>query len=299
MSGPTVVMLAGTLRPSPLREAINVPVLCLPLGPDRTLLDAWIRVLAAVDAVGDVRVVGNNERDVERFQQAIAMSEVEHSGEVRTAAETTSWRGAGGILFDVTGDVPPETTIIAIEANVLPPFDLHPLLEAMNPPTVGVVGVCGVDEPAGVYAFRRETFEHVPKVGYFDLKEQFLPKLAEEKAEVRTARLGDARIRLRDREGYLAATVRRFAQHGNGTLSVARDASVSGSAILYGACVIESGAVIEDGAVVHDSVVLRGATIGGGAVVSESVVGPLASVLPRSRHLRDIVAPGRRWVRTR
>jgi NDP-sugar pyrophosphorylase family protein len=165
------------------------------------------------------------------------------------------------------------------------------MLEAWSPELGGVVGVSGNDEPAGVYVFIRRMLDYVPRIGYFDLKEQFLPALAKDGVAVAPVWLGERMIRLRDRASYLAA-VRRSLQGGDDPKRARRvspRASVSGSAMLDGFCVVEDGAVIEDGAVVHDTVVLNGATVGGGAVVSRSIVGPLAAVAPRRRVVREIV----------
>lgn len=294
MSGTiTVVLLAGTLSPSPLRAAIQIPVLCLPLGRDRTVLDAWLRVLNDVGGLADVRVVGNDWPDDGRLVRAsIAVSPFTNNGHahVRPVTDPAAWRGTAGIVHDVTADLPADAVILVIESHMLPPDDLGPVLDPMNGGVDGIVGVSGVDTPAGVYAFRRAAFADVSGVGYIDLKEQLLPQLAEDGANVRVAPIGNVVVRLRELGGYLDAVVRDFARHGTKTQRIARDASVSGSAMVEGTCIIESGAVVEDGAVVHDSVILRGATIGGGAIVSRSLVGPLATVRPRTSHVGEVVA---------
>jgi NDP-sugar pyrophosphorylase family protein len=151
--------------------------------------------------------------------------------------------------------------------------------------------VCGHDEPAGVYAFSRETLDLVPRIGYFDLKEQFLPAMSKAEQRVMTARLGDSVHRIRDLSSYLNAVKQSMMIESGqqAATRIAPRASVSGSAVLDGVCVVEHGAVVEDGAVVHDSVILWGATVGGGSVVSGSVIGPLAAVEPRTRVIRSLI----------
>jgi hypothetical protein len=296
----TAVLLAGTLRPSPLREALDVPALCLPVGREGTVLDAWLRVLAGIDGLCEVQIVVNTEHDVEaveachqRGRRSRAFGEC---GRVRGIAEPASWRGAGGILRDVTGTVDEEATVIVVEANALPPPSLAPLCEAWRDDFAGVVGVCGADEPAGVYAFARKTFSAVPPIGYFDLKEQLLPALAADGIAVGTARVGTGLLRLFDRGEYLSAVRRSLCSGGesSGSIRLSPQASVSGSSIFDGCCIIEDGVLIEDGAVVHDSVVLSGATIRGGAIVSQSIIGPLATITARREVIRSIV-PGSPW----
>lgn len=291
----TAVLLAGTLRPSPLREALDVPVLCLPMGKEGTVLDAWLTALAEIDGLDDVRIVVNSERDVEAVEACHRASPAPgrsgpRPGRVKAIAEPASWRGAGGILHDVTGDLPEEAIVIVGEANALPPSSLAPMRAAWRDGSSGIVGVCGTDEPAGVYAFARHTFGVVGPIGYHDLKEQLLPALASGGAAIRTAYLGERLLRLYERAEYLAAVRRSLAPDGEATKVVRRSpqASISGSAILEGCCIIEDGVLVEDGAVVHDTVLLSGATIGGGAVVSQSIVAPLSAVHPRSQIVRQV-----------
>ena len=154
--------------------------------------------------------------------------------------------------------------------------------------------MCGLDQPAGVYAFRRSAIEHIPAVGYYDMKEQFLPALRAGGSRVRALDLGDGpRILIRDRVTYLEAVQETMGGADDDGHRITPGASVSGSSIVEGACIIASAAVIEGGAVVHDSVVLAGATVGGGAIVSRSVVGPLVEVAPRAQVLRKVVVNGR------
>lgn len=292
------VILAGRIRPSPLREAIDVHVLCLPVGAQGTLLDAWMCELAKVPDLLEVRVVVNTAADVDAVS-AIAGA-YRRGGEgcpvLRIIAEPASWRGAGGILRDVTSELPDDAMVLVCEGKRLPPASLTPLLEVIDGEAgndiAGVVGVVGKDEPGGVYAFSRRAIDIIPSIGYFDMKEQFLPELSAAGEKVVTAKLDDAAWRLYNLESYLA-TVRKSLADGSGNRTNIRAsdrASISGSAVLDGCCIIEPGAVIEDGAVVHDSVVLWGATIGGGAIVSRSVVGPLAVVEPRARVVQSFVS---------
>lgn len=291
----SVVMLAGTIRPSPLRAALDVPALCLPMGARGALLDTWLEALTALP-VRDVTIVLNSQSDVEAVG-AIARAGGHPgriTGSIRPVAEPAAWRGAAGLLRDMTEHVETDGTILVVEAAGLPPRTLAPIAAAMGGPDAGIVGVCGDDQPAGVYAFTRHAIEQIPRVGYYDLKEQLLPNLyGEGEATVRAAVLGERVLKIHDRAAYLDAVAVTLAASNGGAARVSSRASVSGSAIVQGACIIESGAVIEDGAVVHDSVVLAGATIGGGAIVSRSVIGPLTNVAPRRRVMREIAATTR------
>jgi hypothetical protein len=284
----SVIMLAGTIRPSALREKLDIPVLCLPMGSRDLLLDTWQNALAQLRTEMSVTVVLNSARDVATVEAAAS----DQWDQLEVIAEPAACRGFGGLLADVTADLHPDTLVVAIEANGLPPSRLDRLTSALNPSVEGLVGVCGVDQPAGVYVFWRSTVARIPAVGYCDMKEQFLPNLRHQGLRVRPLDLGDqACARIRDRSTYLQAVGE--SMQGEEGPRIMAGASVSGSAVIDGACIVGRSAVIEDGAVVHDSVVLSGATVGGGAIISRSVVGPLVEVPPRSQIVRQVVANDR------
>ncbi len=294
----TSVMLAGTLRPTPLREALDIHVLCLPMSSEQTLLDTWQSRLAEIEGLSEVRIVVNTEQDAVSVNQAAERSSFTGSDHLslHITAEGTSWRGAGGILHDVTENLPPETIVLCVEANTLPPVSLAPLIEPLLDQQAdtldGVVGINDVDEPAGVYAFTRRAIELIPSVGYHDIKEQFLPDIHQKNLRIVTARLGERTLRLRDRKGYLTGVRQNMGAIQNNTTgkSVSYEAQVSDSALIDGCCIIEPEVVIQDNAVVHDSVVLSGARIDKGAIVSRSIVGPSARISSNARIVRQVIA---------
>ena len=286
----TAVLLAGTLRPTPLRQALDIPALCLPVGGAGTLLEAWRRRLGEI-GVGAVRIAVNSDHDAVTVMNGAGPIADPPGDGIRAVAEPSAWRGAGGILRDVAGDAPEGVPVLAAEANALPPEDLGPLVEAMSGWPAGVVGTYVDDQPAGVYLFSRELLGRIPPIGYHDLKEQFLPMLASGGVEIGAARIPGEPTSLRDCAGYLAAV--RLGLGGAGDdprcCRVSAGAKVSTSAVVEDGCIVEAEAVIEDGAVVHQSVVLRGAVVQRGAVVSRSVVGPGARVTVDRRVIRDVV----------
>ncbi|UCD76706.1 MAG: hypothetical protein JSV91_07220, partial [Phycisphaerales bacterium] len=123
------IMLAGTLRPSPLREELDLHDLCLPVGREGTLLDAWLGAFRTVEGLDDVLVVVNTERDVEMLDRITGAGRSRHGDQlaVRTTVEPAAWRGVGGILRDVTEDLNDEAIVIAVEAHALPAPTLQPM----------------------------------------------------------------------------------------------------------------------------------------------------------------------------
>ncbi|MCA9296663.1 MAG: hypothetical protein KC983_09095 [Phycisphaerales bacterium] len=294
----TAILFGGTLRPTRLREALDCPVLALPCAVGRTLADIWLDRLIGEARVGQVRAVLNTEEDVREVLESAAWTNSDDAdGESFIGlTDPAAWRGAGGILYDVTRDLASEAIVIVGEGHRLPPATIGPILSSFDDPAVdGVVGVCGFDEPAGVYAFRRRVIDAVSEIGYCDLKEQMLPLLSQAGHHLATARLGDrAMPRLHDRVTYLRAVSSTLRGTAAGRQAIAADARVDTGALLDGFCLIDADAIVEAGAVIHDAVILAGATIGEGAVVSDSVIGPSAVVAPGRRVIASMHAVPRR-----
>ena len=294
------VLLAGRIRAAHRLDSLEVHMLSLPMGRQGSLLDSWLAVLAGLPNLREVQVIVNSEAEAESIRASMSESHLQSpTVPVQVIAEPASWRGAAGIIRDVTTGLGPDDLVLVCEAKRLPPPSLQPLLEAnfSRPNVSGVVGLCASNDPAGVYLFGSPALQLIPRIGYFDLKEQFLPAIVEAGRRIVTAPLGDSAMRINDLESYLAAVRATMLGPACGppcasAASLIRSsahASISSSASLDGCCIVEAGAVIEDGAVVHDCVVLWGATIGGGTVISRSVVGPLASIEPRSRIVRELI----------
>ncbi len=296
------ILLGGTLGPSVLHSALRRPVLCLPMGSRGTVLTQWLDLFARCDSIAHVVAVLNTEHDAKLVADAAGdgwpAQRASHEGDwFRAIGERESWRGPGGILRDVTAEVPSNEIVIVAEAHALSPRSIDPLLERIGRgDVVGVVGLRGSDEPAGVYAFVRSALELAPAIGYFDLKEQFLPALHKAERRVAAATLSGSMQRVRDCGSYVdavAASLRSEDEQGRCDNRIGATAEISDDAIIDGGCIIGEEVVIESGAVVHQSVVLDGARIGGGAVVSRCVVGSAALVEGKRRVIGEIVADAR------
>ena len=53
------LLLAGRIRPSPILDAIGIHELCLPIGPEGRLRDAWLRKLSEIPQLQQARVIVN------------------------------------------------------------------------------------------------------------------------------------------------------------------------------------------------------------------------------------------------
>lgn len=287
----SVIMLAGGLKPPPLREALNLPPQALPVAPGVPVLVRWLEVTTALRAVKDLRVVVSSDEDAVLLT-ALAARIGDQSPRCRVMLEPGSWRGTAGLLHDVAKETDETELILLVESSVLPPRSLHPLFEEVDELAAGVIGASRDNGPNGVALFKREVLEHIPAVGYFDLKEQLLPRLHKRGLRVRPAYFDEPVLRLHDRQRYLRA-VATTAQRTGEPIMIHPDASVDEDARLAGTCLIDAGAVVEAGAIVHESVVMEGAIVRCGAAVSRSVAGPGAVISGSQRSAREVVAASR------
>jgi len=280
-------MLAGGLRPAPLVQHLEIPLLCLPLGPRGTLLGAWLTAIGRTPGCTDVHVVVNTDKDVQAIQGLDDIDVPDNGAHVAISAEVASWRGTGGLVRDLTRDGSADSVVVALEAHCLPPASLEALFRGLDDDQAdAVVGTGPGGEPTGLYAFKHEAISSVPALGYFDLKEQLFPRLHEQGRPARVVATGRGVIRVRERSGYLDAVRTSLAATGPRCSS---QATVSPSARIEGPCIIEPEVVIEAGAVVNESVVLAGARVCEEAVVSRSVVPAGAVISAGTRLIGDIL----------
>ncbi len=288
------IILAGSMKPSALRRAVAAPSICLPLGGDVSVLRAWIDALRDVAELDETRIVVNDGDEAAPCRHALG----DLAGGTRPRAtvivEPASWRGAAGILRDVSDDLGDDDLVLAIEGSAFPATDLAVVAACVAgaPALGGVIAATADGRPSGVAAFRRPALRLTPDIGYFDLKEQLLPRLHERGGDVRVCEAAPWVWRGYDRASYLAA-VQACRARGLGGPAISTGAAVHADAWTADALAIETDAIVEAGAVVYESVVMRGARVGAGAVVSRAVVGPGAVVDPDAR-ITETILPGRR-----
>jgi NDP-sugar pyrophosphorylase family protein len=133
---------------------------------------------------------------------------------------------------------------------------LGDVLDAMSAECSGVI-VAGRDrEPAGISIFRRTALDRVSRIGYSDMKEQFIPALHQQEIRIALLERNEPVLRIRDRRSYLQA----IASCHNVTESVSGnwEREVDESARVIGPCVIERGASVAGGAIIPEHRCTRG-----------------------------------------
>jgi hypothetical protein len=194
--------------------------------------------------------------------------------------DSQDYRGPAGVVCDAFGDVAPGAEVLVVEGARWPTCELRALVDEHRRAQADItIGVNGDGSPSGIYLVRGSTIQQIPKLGYLDIKEQWLKRVRDSGGRLRTARFpGRGIVPVRTREGFLAVA-RDLAVYGRVVGEIREIGSVlvdPGGAEHF--VVIEPGAVVASDAVVVDSVVMDGARIGAGAVVARSIIGPGAIV---------------------
>lgn len=275
----SVLILAGGLNPTPLQRLMGFPVAGLPMTRDRTLLSAWLEVIDR--SLGSTRrsthLLCGTPADEQWFLAELRRSTMSVSG-VEVRRDDRPHRGVCGILADTVEACGLSDWLLVVELNTLPPKSLGPILDAADGTPAMVVGSSDDERPAGAFLLRSELLREVPRRGYLDLKEQFLPQLVARGHRVGAARLSETSVRLVDRRNYLRAI--RIWQSENG--------ETPGERLVAGHSLVCPGSEVAPDAFILDSVVLPGAAIGPRCVVARSVIGPLIRV-PEGSVLVDAV----------
>ncbi|HXY42404.1 MAG TPA: NDP-sugar synthase [Vicinamibacteria bacterium] len=233
---------------------------------------------------------------VDRAEQALRITHLQDG----------SPRGPAGCLRDAAARTDAQT-LVAAEATAFPVVELEAVLAAHRAASAAVTVVVGRDatgrlSPAGAYVLDRSVCAFVPEHGFYDIKEQLLPRLYAAGQDVRTYTAEALAPKLLNVDSYLALNewvIARFlddaappegfeARQG---AYVHRTASVDGEARLLGPVLVGPGASVGRGAtVVGPASIGAGSAIGADAVVSRSVIAEGSLVGERAFVDRSVVA---------
>ena len=283
----SVVLLAGALRPRRLSAMTGRAITELPIEPGRSILGHWHEQLAglATAAPGgtpphlSVRVMVNDTVMPPSLASLAPQPPVELQHDPRPL------RGTGGLLRDIAEAYDDHQHLLVAAASriAFEPIDtlLGLLLEHDAP-----VRVLAQEDgtPMDVYLIRCDALRCIPAVGYVDLKEQALPRIARQHrvGVVRRDRALTPPVRTAD--GYIKALRlyhrQRLARQGE---------RLSPWAPAFG--ITEPTASVAPGAMLHDSVVLAGGRVGPGALVVRSIVARGAVVGPGQAVVDRVLSP--------
>ena len=226
--------------------------------------------------------------------------------------ETLPVGTAGAIRNAGRGDK--DTLHIVFPAGIVSPPQVDELLAAhrrggceltvmFNP---GSGNERAMGETSGLYVCGGEVLEHIPKGGYFDIKEGLIREMVRVGKGVHAAVLPGHAGSFRDRREYLraigdylecvekpSADVRACEQQGSRNVWIAAGATVHSTAKICEPVIVMDGAAISEGAVILGPTMLgSGVSIDKDAVVDNSVIWDDARLGPNCRVQRCLVGCG-------
>jgi hypothetical protein len=287
----TIVLLAGGLHSKSLSSEIGRSVLDLPITAALRLLGVWRTRLREVgDPVPGV--AAPPVRILVAASSAAPVGIADGESRVRVEGDATAYRGTAGAVRDLCEGYGPDDHVLVGTASQCPERDqVRSLLERADPAD-GVTLSAGPDgEPTGLVLLRCAVLAAVPAVGYVDLKEQALPRIARSSRVRVVPTVGAPARPLRDVRRYLDA-VRSW--HRFGTLERSAAPAAFEERWKPAFAVVEEGARVAPGARLYDSVVLAGGVVERDAEVVRCVVGPGGLVRRRERATGRLVLPARR-----
>jgi hypothetical protein len=285
-----IVLLGGSVRPTPFGAAIQRSHLDLPCHQDSTLLNVWCQQIAELFCASpDSSPVPSNSHPQRTAPLVRVLTDQSSAGPnalarsiditVQIDHDPTALRGTAGLLRDIgVGYAPDEYILVANAAQILlrPLAVLYAQLSALRADVAMISHRDGT--PVTLMLMRCGCLKELPEVGYMDMKEQALPLIGaghSVKAAISETLVCGG---IRTAKSYVAAL--RALHSANGTVATG---SGSGNLAEYWRSdfqIQEDGATIGPGVKLHDSVVLRGATVGRNATLVRSVACPGAIIPP-------------------
>lgn len=275
-----VVLLAGSVRATRLREAIRRSMLDLPVGEGRTLLQYWqAQTSGLARAVGlkrlEVRVM------VDREATEPAAPAAQDGVILSVERDPLDFRGTGGVLKDLSKAYAPDDYILVANAHQLLLQDLTRLAMTVSAKGGDVTVTTHRDgSVSSLMLVRCGVLARVAEAGFVDMKEQGLPQIAKHHRVEVVDLERPSGMPIRTTADYISA-LRRHHRRASGTAGGVTEETVASPWAEDWAptfSIAEEGASVGAGARVHDSVVLKGARVETGAVVVRSVVCPGAVV---------------------
>jgi hypothetical protein len=271
------IVLAGrgaTTRTVALSSALGLPVAALPINAERNLVECWIKRMVAGGFRGKVVLAINGEAE-RAFYASIAVPD---GIEFTVRVDSSGHRGAGGTTGDAWTALVEQGLgesaaggAIVVESSNLPLFDFARFFGEIDQRDGALVGATARAEPAGIMWLSSDALLAIPRIGYFDLKEQLVTALVAGGRRVRACSGSDEACRINDLKSYLRAV---GLMHASGAEFRCGDTAVAPGAVVRGASLLCRGATVERGALVVDSIVLPGARVCADAVVARSIVPP-------------------------
>jgi N-acetylglucosaminyldiphosphoundecaprenol N-acetyl-beta-D-mannosaminyltransferase len=263
-----MVLLGGSVRPTPLSTSVGRSVLDLPLDSDGSILNHWLahaHELARHAGLEQLPVrVMVNQNSPEPTSAA-----PRYEGTFRVERDLSEYRGTGGVLRDLAADYADDDLILVANAAQILLDPLAAIATALDRKQGDFSLVSHNDgTPSGVMLVSCKTLRLIPTTGYVDMKEQALPAIAARYDVTVMHRRRPTGLAVRTLTDYVSA-LRHYHRRRQGKPAL-NDPLAEDWRPAF--ALVEEGATVDPRAHVHDSVVLKGGIVEGGAVVVRSVI---------------------------
>lgn len=270
----SVILLAGGAGSRELTKAAKRSVLQLPIDPSATLLDTW---LAQVQSLSQ-RFGGNAELPL----RIVGSTDHLPKAGVEFLDDPKELRGTGGVLKDVTSHDDPDAYVLVASAATLLLEPLDGLVAELAATQADASFFASSDADTGlVMLIRCRCLQSIPDVGFIDLKEQAMPRIASANSVTVIRRNVSVAASLRTPQKYIRA-LRELGLRQSHLASPQSAGLATNLAFAeqwkpsFG--IIEPGCQAQPGVRAHDSVLLAGAKVGRNATIVRSLICPGASV---------------------
>ncbi len=279
------IILAGSREFGRCPMASRLPTALWPVA-GKPVLECLLRRLSR-QGIKQAVVCTNGSRSL--LQQAVATGE---DMELEFLDEPLPV-GTAGCVRDAAGDES-DVLLLVFPASITCPPKIDTLISAHGDGQSDMTVMFNpahtngraMPEAAGIYMCETSVLEHIPKEGYFDIKEGLIPEMLRIEKTVHMAVMPNDIGNFREPQEYLCAVAHYLEnapklpedlklrkQTNSQGVWVAANASVDASARIYGSVVIMDGARISKGAVIFGPTILgRNVTIGRDSIVVNSVL---------------------------
>jgi N-acetylglucosaminyldiphosphoundecaprenol N-acetyl-beta-D-mannosaminyltransferase len=265
-----LVLLGGSVRPTPLTTNTGRSVLDLPVDDTGSILNHWARHAAEL-SVG----VGITDLPVRVLVNQGSSDLVSMAGgnlpNLRIERDFAEYRGTGGVLGDLAKDYGDQDLILVANAAQLLMDGLYPLAQALDE-SGGQVSLMAHQDgtPSGLMLITCGALRLIPRSGFVDMKEQALPGIAGEYEVTVVNRRRPTGLPIRSLSEYIAG-LRQYHRTRVGKPAISDPLAEEWRPTFS---IVEEGAQVDGLARIHDAVVLKGARVEAGAVLVRSVVCP-------------------------
>lgn len=260
-----MIFLAGGPRLSAIEKVVGWPPCLLPLGPGTTVLESWNR---EVDRGVEASKVWHSVRKLVVFSSVPCVRGSSLPSGLEVVVEPRAHRGTAGVLRDQFDSGLAGDAVLVVETTASPKVDLASMFKHWSA-RAGKADGCVLGEShlgryCGVALLSSAVVGLIPPVGFYDLKEQLLPKIRQVGWMLEGVVIAARARRIRTFREWLSVL--------GDVHSVGRSGFVLQSDPNWGSLVAASAVV--RGAKILSSVVMDNAVVEVGAVVARSVIGP-------------------------